>query len=156
MSPLCSPALHLPPRHSPQNRLAALPPAVGALSSLASLKLADNRLGDGGLPWDALARLTGLTLLSLDRNALTALPAALGGCSGLVRLSAAANRIASVEAGALRGLDALRELDVSDNCLTALPDTISEIWGSGGWWGGTERAAQVSAQAPDMGGHCLT
>lgn len=109
-----------------QNRLEELPASIGRLASLSSLRLADNALTDAGVPWAALAGLTGLTLLALDRNALTALPAALGACSGLVRLSAAGNAIASIEDGALAGLAALRELDVSANALAALPEAIGE------------------------------
>lgn len=101
-----------------------MPASIAGLASLASLKLADNRLADGGLPWGALAALRGLTLLTLDRNALTALPAGLAGCSGLVRLSAAGNAIAAVEEGALAGLTSLAELDLSDNALGTLPDAI--------------------------------
>ncbi|GBF94546.1 hypothetical protein Rsub_06661 [Raphidocelis subcapitata] len=110
-----------------QNRLTAVPSSIGRLSSLASLRLADNRLGDGGVPWDALAQLRGLTLLTLDRNALTRLPVGLSGCSGLVRLSASANALAAVEEGSLAGLAALRELDLSDNALKALPAAIGGL-----------------------------
>jgi internalin A len=116
----------------------ALPAAIGLVTSLASLRLSDNRLEDAGLPWGALGQLRGLTLLSLDRNALTALPDGLSRCSGLVRLSAAGNRIAAIADGALAGLGALQELAVADNCLTALPSTIgvgARGRGQGRWLG---------------------
>ena len=48
------------------------------------------------------AALSGLVLLTLDRNSLTVLPAVLGACSGLVKLSAAGNRIVSIDNGALK------------------------------------------------------
>jgi len=86
--------------------------------------LADNQLQDGGVPWSALGQLQALTLLTLDRNRLTLLPDPLSACSGLVKLSAAGNQIAAVEAGALNCLSALCELDLADNALTELPESI--------------------------------
>lgn len=103
--------------------------SISRLTSLATLRLADNALSDAGLPWASLAALSGLTLLSLERNALTALPAALAGCSGLVKLSVAGNAITAVEEGALAGLGSLAELDLSDNALGALPESL----GACGW-----------------------
>lgn len=133
-----------------QNRLATLPSAVSQLAGLASLRLGDNCLANGGLPWGALASLRGLTALALDRNALTALPAALGGCSTLVRLSAAGNAIASVEPGALGPLGALRQLDLSGNALVALPDDVG-AWAPGGGWvlGASGRRAGQAGLVPD-------
>jgi Leucine-rich repeat (LRR) protein len=104
-----------------------VPAGISQLASLASLRLSGNMLQDDGLPWAALAQLRGLTLLAMDCNALSRLPAALGACSGLVRLSVSGNRIAEVEEGALGGLVALRELDLSENELAALPETTGEL-----------------------------
>jgi Leucine-rich repeat (LRR) protein len=117
----------------PQNRLTAVPPSISQLVSLASLRLSDNQLQDGGVPWAALGQLQGLTLLTLDRNRLTVLPEALSACSGLVRLSAVGNDIAAVEGGALAALGALRELDLSENRLAALAGSIGEGVRCSGW-----------------------
>jgi Leucine-rich repeat (LRR) protein len=134
-----------------------VPASVGLLSSLASLRLADNRLEEGGVPWDALAQLRGLTLLTLDRNALTRLPHALGGCSGLVRLSASGNALAAVEEGALTGLAALRELDLAENALTALPADIGGCGCSDSPPVGQLRdCTSANALHPDCEGICYT
>lgn len=72
------------------NRLVALPPSLGSLSSLQRLVLAQNRLAE--LP-PALCSLSALKTLSLDSNALAALPPALGSLRNLERLSLADNQL---------------------------------------------------------------
>jgi len=115
---------HPKPTPHKQNQLTAVAAAISQLSSLAALRLADNQLQDGGVLWSALGQLQALTLLTLDRNRLTLLPDALSACSGLVKLSAAGNQIAAVEAGALAQRTQAVELDLADNALTELPESI--------------------------------
>lgn len=107
------------------NRLTALPASLCQLSSLGSLKLAHNRLVDGGVPWPQLcAGLAGLTSLLLGSNQLRRLPACMGQLTGLVQLGLEANCLAEVEPGALQGLRRLEVLQLQDNQLAVLPAEI--------------------------------
>lgn len=107
------------------NRLTALPPSLGTLTALQSLRLSSNALTQGGLPWDALASLSALSALDLSSNQLSALPAAAGAAlPALVRLSLAGNCLVALEAGCLSGLARLQELQLGGNQLATLPECI--------------------------------
>ena len=50
------------------NTLASLAPAISCLVNLQRLRLNHNQLSEGSIPWEALATLSGLTMLALDHN----------------------------------------------------------------------------------------
>ena len=111
------------------NSLAALPGEVGRLTGLTRLNLSGNRLPFEGVPWEALAQLPSLTVLSLAANALAGpVPAgSLGALSALEKLSLRGNRITDVPAGTLPGVPRLRVLDVAENELNALPEDVGVL-----------------------------
>lgn len=82
------------------NALAALPPALGALSALQRLRLSLNRLGDEGAAWPVLAGLTQLVILTADDNRLTALPPCVSALGRLQKLSLNGNQIGARQGGA--------------------------------------------------------
>lgn len=125
-----------------RNRLASLPRELGFLKHLEYLFLADNDLTQ--LP-DELGNCSSLRVLHVQHNRLQALPATLAGLHHLEEMDASHNELtwvpeqlldvdeSLVEAlahgkllletieGEARGCLSLRSLDLSHNCLTALP-----------------------------------
>jgi hypothetical protein len=97
--------------------LEAVPPELGALSSLTRLDLSANRLTE--LP-DWISDLTELEELVLRGNLLARLPPALVGLERLARLDAADNRLVEIPAGLSR-LPRLSMLDLSGNGHLILP-----------------------------------
>jgi Leucine-rich repeat (LRR) protein len=89
------------------NQLASLPPALGSLTSLQTLKLSTNRLADDGVPWAALAALPSLAVLLLDGNQLSSLPACIGQMSCLAQLNISRNQLEALPAE-VAGLQALQ------------------------------------------------
>lgn len=107
------------------NRLAALPDAVGALSNLRSLVLARNAIAR--LPL-SLGTCANLRALVLDDNRLETLPESDAFFAGLARLksfSLARNKLAALPDG-IGALRALESLDVSGNALATLPSAIGK------------------------------
>ncbi len=56
------------------NRLTALPSGIRCLTGLTSLRVNHNPIESGGVPWGALAALTGLTLIACNNTQLTSVP----------------------------------------------------------------------------------
>ena len=110
------------------NRLAALPPGLCQLTSLASLKLSHNQLQDSGMPWQQLCSSLSscLNTLQLGHNQLQQLPACLGQLTALTSLSIKNNRLQQVEPGALEGLVKLEVLQLQNNQLQQLPGGLGE------------------------------
>lgn len=80
---------------------------------------------DAGLPWQQLcAGLSNLTSLLLGHNQLQVLPASLSQLTGLVQLDLQHNQLSSVEPGAFEGLCKLEVLQLQDNQLQQLPDSL--------------------------------
>ncbi len=102
--------------------LADLPPALATLP-LQRLYLADNALA--ALP-EAVASLSSLDYLNLDRNRLAALPDSVGAWTSLRWLRLNGNRLASLPAAASSWL-ALRRLYLRDNALAAFPDALAGL-----------------------------
>lgn len=122
------------------NRLQQLLPGIGALQCLRMLDLSDNPLGPAlqedvallpslaslqcnncglqALP-DALGgrQQPKLSVLSATGNELTALPAGLACAGALVVLKAGSNKLSQLPGGLVKGLTALKELDLSHNQL---------------------------------------
>ncbi|PNG89515.1 LRR repeats and ubiquitin-like domain-containing protein, partial [Tetrabaena socialis] len=116
------------------NALAALPASLSALTGLHTLRLGHNALTTAGVPWDALACLSGLTALTLDANALGSIPeAGLAGLSSLQALSVCGNRLTSLPE-AVGALAALEVLAADGNRLAGLPGSVG---GCGGLKNGT-------------------
>jgi hypothetical protein len=103
--------------------LDTLPPDVGRLSSLRTLRLDRNDLK--GLPRE-IGALHTLEMLLLDNNRLEALPGEIGDLASLTILVAFTNRLDGIPEtiGNLVGLKMLR---LEDNRLTRLPPTILRL-----------------------------
>ena len=101
--------------------LTELPAEVLALAdTLQVLDVSGNALA--ALP-DGLAQLTRLHTLFASNNRYTTLPAVLGRLPALDTLGFKSNQIAEVPAAALA--PTLRWLILTDNCVSALPDTLT-------------------------------
>lgn len=111
------------------NQLAALPPSLCQLTSLASLKLSHNCLQDAGIPWPQLcsALSSSLSTLQLGHNQLQQLPASVAQLTSLTHLGVEGNRLFEIEAGALEGLTRLEVLQLQDNQLQQLPDGLGAL-----------------------------
>ena len=105
------------------NRFATVPPAIGDLTALVTLGLGDNQLTT--LPPE-LGQLRQLVSLDLSGNRLTALPPELKRSLILRHLNLSANQLKNLPAG-LDALPHLDSLDLSGNQLTGLSDPAVDL-----------------------------
>ncbi|EFJ43577.1 hypothetical protein VOLCADRAFT_96185 [Volvox carteri f. nagariensis] len=104
------------------NRLASLPPALGASPVLQQMYLANNRLTDLPRTFACLPMVD----LFLSENLFERVPVAVLGMSQLAKLSMACCRLREVP-DALGSVATLKFLDLSFNQLSSLPDGLSRL-----------------------------
>ncbi|GLI66638.1 hypothetical protein VaNZ11_010474 [Volvox africanus] len=104
------------------NRLASLPPALGAAPVLQQMYLANNRLTDLPRTFACLPMVD----LFLSENLFEKVPIAVLGMSQLAKLSMACCRLKEVP-DALGSVGTLKFLDLSFNELRALPEGLSRL-----------------------------
>ena len=92
------------------------------LSSMAELRLSNNRLGK--IPDQAFMDLVNLKELYLRVTDLTTVPVAIRGLPSLRKLDLVANGIEDLHTDAFRGLSELRYLWLQENRITTLPDGV--------------------------------
>jgi leucine-rich repeat protein SHOC2 len=126
------------------NEIEVIPAAIGALrhlnalyidenplksidSSVAALGIITNLVITGKLSAfpQGLVRCHSLIALTLDDNSIESLPDSIGTLCNLTSLCLRNNRLKSLPDDCFAGLDSLKELDVSGNALTELPNTIT-------------------------------
>eukprot|EP01039_Chlorochromonas_danica_P010842 gene10842-12052_t len=105
-----------------KNNLHSLAGDVGGCRSLTALDISLNKLS--ALPIE-VGLCEQLIDLNLAYNQLTSLPAELGACRCLVKLSLRHNAISGVLPPTLSLIRSLQELDISDNLVDSLPDSIA-------------------------------
>lgn len=108
------------------NKLRSVPPALGMLVGLQSLRLSDNLLTDAGIPWRSMSTLASLTQMILDNNSLEHLPAAISHLTALVRLSVDHNHLSGIADEGVSSLAALQVLSLNNNRLAALPSSLGK------------------------------
>ncbi|TYZ62515.1 hypothetical protein PybrP1_008725 [[Pythium] brassicae (nom. inval.)] len=114
--------LHTLTAHS--NQLTALPESLGLLSNLSTLDLHKNSLASVG---DSFVRLASLRFLDLHQNRLEVFPE-LPHESALDQLMLGFNLLRAVsDSSVLRAKDTLTVLDMRDNRLARLPDTVAHL-----------------------------
>eukprot|EP01112_Ceratiomyxa_fruticulosa_P011838 TRINITY_DN324_c0_g3_i1.p1 TRINITY_DN324_c0_g3~~TRINITY_DN324_c0_g3_i1.p1 ORF type:complete len:768 (+),score=115.97 TRINITY_DN324_c0_g3_i1:217-2520(+) len=104
------------------NRIHTLPPTIYKLSSLVKLNVSENNLED--LP-ESLGLMTKLQRLDVSHNNLKELPSSMNGLHSLYKFKAAHNKITGFPAGFFEGLKSLEHLDLQENCLHEIPETVS-------------------------------
>ena len=100
-----------------------LPPEIGQLTNLTSLKLNDNHLTT--LP-ESIGRLTNLTSLDLSANQLTTLPDSIGQLTNLTSLDLGDNQLTTLPES-IGQLTKLTFLDLYRIRLTTLPESIGQL-----------------------------
>lgn len=111
-----------------KNNLHSLAGDVGGCRSLTALDISLNKLSTLPIEVGLCGQLIDL---NLAYNQLTSLPAELGACRCLVKLSLRHNAISGVLPPTLALIRSLQELDISDNLVDSLPDSIAgfqEVW----------------------------
>lgn len=106
------------------NKIKAIPSAIGGFTSLKSLTLASNQLG--AVPAE-LSQLKKLEILILDHNSIKILPSGLfTKLTQLKSLSLASNQLTVFpeSLGSLRHLDAV---DLSDNKIRSIPESVGNL-----------------------------
>ena len=103
------------------NQIRTLPPEIGLMTRLASLKGGRNRLV--AIP-ESVGCLKSLQLVLLEENELSALPESLSGCGSLKILDISQNRIEMLPLNLYR-CSSLSKLNLYDNPLT-LPKEVAE------------------------------
>jgi Leucine-rich repeat (LRR) protein/serine/threonine protein phosphatase PrpC len=104
------------------NTCSELPHTLTLLHGLSELDIGQNDFGKFGLS-PAIANLTSLRHLLLQWNALERLPDSIGSMSNLRWLDAAINRMAELP-DSFAALDELEQLELSHNSFTALPPSV--------------------------------
>lgn len=104
-----------------RNNTIANVPALGAMSSLATLDLRGNPLDS--IADNAFAGLVGLRVLDLSSSNLRKLPESIGECVLLSDVNVSRARLTTLPK-AIENLVALQRIDAGYNQLTALPDAI--------------------------------
>ncbi|XP_057789838.1 LRR repeats and ubiquitin-like domain-containing protein At2g30105 [Salvia miltiorrhiza] len=106
-----------------QNNLASVPPALGALTSLKQLHIANNKLVC--IPTE-IGLLTDLEVLKAQNNRLKTIPTSIGNCISLVEVDLSCNLLSELPEtfGNLRKLKALY---LSNNGLKTLPKTLFRL-----------------------------
>ena len=106
-----------------ENQLKTLPPEIGELKNIISLKLSRNQLTT--LPAE-IEKLKILTTLGLSRNQLKTLPPEIGELKNLTSLDLSRNQLETLPAE-IKELKNLTSLILSDNQLTSLPAEMVEL-----------------------------
>jgi Leucine-rich repeat (LRR) protein/serine/threonine protein phosphatase PrpC len=104
------------------NTCSELPHTLTLLRGLSELDIGQNDFGKFGLS-PAIANLTSLRHLLLQWNALERLPDSIGNMSNLRWLDAAINRMAELP-DSFAALDELEQLELSHNSFTTLPESV--------------------------------
>ena len=126
------------------NQLTALPPEIGQLTSLRTLRIDGNQLT--ALPPE-IGQLTSLLTLRIDGNQLTALPPEIGQLTSLRDLWLEHNQLTALPPE-IGQLSSLRTLWLGDNRLTALPPEIGQLSSLRTLWLGDNR---LTALPPEIG-----
>ncbi|XP_022732094.1 LRR repeats and ubiquitin-like domain-containing protein At2g30105 isoform X2 [Durio zibethinus] len=103
-----------------QNHLTALPSALGFLTSLRQLHVANNKLTT--LP-NEIGILAQLEVLKANNNRITTIPACIGECNSLSEVDLSANLLSELPE-TVGNLHNLKALYLSNNGLTCLPCTL--------------------------------
>ncbi|CAM8967598.1 unnamed protein product [Rhodiola kirilowii] len=108
-----------------QNHLTTLPPALGSLTSLVHLIVADNKLTS--LPAE-IGLLTELKILNASNNrrvhrVITSIDPSIGNCKYLLELHLSSNLLSEIPE-TVGNLQNLKELYLSNNGLKAVPSTL--------------------------------
>jgi Leucine-rich repeat (LRR) protein len=106
-----------------EHQLTVLPPEIGQLRTLQSLRLVGNQLST--LPPE-IGQLTSLRFLNLKGNQLRTLPAEIGQLTELERLDLGGNQLSALPPEIGR-LTALRFLNLTGNQLSVLPQHIARL-----------------------------
>ncbi|KAE8729085.1 LRR repeats and ubiquitin-like domain-containing protein [Hibiscus syriacus] len=101
-------------------KLTTLPPALGFLTSLRQLNVANNKLTS--LP-NEIGLLTQLEVLKADNNRITTIPACIGECGSLVEVDLSENLLSELP-DTFGNLHKLKALHLSNNGLKSLPCTL--------------------------------
>ncbi|XP_038900566.1 LRR repeats and ubiquitin-like domain-containing protein At2g30105 [Benincasa hispida] len=107
------------------NSINHVPSQVGCLSKLQKLLLNVNEISEEFISWDGFAFLKHLTVLSLSHNLLTTLPSSLGSLTSLKQLHVTNNKLTSLP-DEIKCLSLLEVLKVSNNRISIVPSTIGE------------------------------
>ncbi|XP_010043405.2 LRR repeats and ubiquitin-like domain-containing protein At2g30105 [Eucalyptus grandis] len=103
-----------------QNELTALPPALGAITSLRQLYFANNKLTS--LPVE-IGHLNQLEVLKVNNNRISTLPLQIGDCISLVEVDLSSNLLLELPE-TLGNLRNLKALHLSNNGLKSLPGVL--------------------------------
>jgi Leucine-rich repeat (LRR) protein len=106
------------------NGLESLPRSMGRLTSLRVLRVSNNKLTHDGLP-ETFANLTSLAELYMTHNRLMQPSATFSSLVSLEKLDMSYNQLTTLETTAFAPLQRLRQLRVSVNALTDLPDDLA-------------------------------
>ncbi|PON59882.1 Ubiquitin domain containing protein [Parasponia andersonii] len=106
-----------------QNHLTTLPAALGELTSLKQLHVANNKLTD--LP-NEIGLLRQLEVLKVNSNRISKVPASIGDCSALIEVDLTANLFSELP-DTCGNLHNLKSLHLGNNGLKSLPSTLFKM-----------------------------
>ncbi|PON85897.1 Ubiquitin domain containing protein [Trema orientale] len=106
-----------------QNHLTTLPAALGELTSLKQLHVANNKLTD--LP-NEIGLLRQLEVLKVNSNRISKIPASIGDCSALIEVDLTANFLSELP-DTCGNLHNLKSLHLGNNGLKSLPSTLFKM-----------------------------